>query len=169
MCECYKAPKITSLSDFNGDYEEYEKAIYNLFSKDFIDNQIFFNEKPVRHKRYPEHKNMSGTFWHIVSNQSDQNTRFPNLRRYETIQYPAFIIQNCPNVCSNIWIWENKRGHKSRLLLYCTTLNYLVVLDIRNDYYIFWTSYPVDKYHTKVKLEKEYKAYMAKTAKQLNA
>ncbi len=62
MCECYKAPKITSLSDFNGDYEEYEKAIYNLFSKDFIDNQIFFNGKPVRHKRYPEHKNMSGTF-----------------------------------------------------------------------------------------------------------
>ena len=165
---CYKAPKITKLSDFGNNYEEYEKAIYNLFTKDFINNKIYFDGKKVVHKRYPERKGMSGTFWHIVSNKSDEENRLPNLRRYETIEYRAFIIQNCPNNCSNVLIWKNTRRSKTRVLLYCSTLNYLVVLDDRDDYYVFWTSYPVDRNHTHEKLMKEYHSYIARTANQLN-
>ena len=165
---CIKAPKLTTLKDYNGDYFTYEKIIYDLFSKDFIDKDIFFRGQKVSHKFMPSHKNMLGTFWHIVSNGSDEDNRTPNLRRYETIEYPAFIIEHCVDKCPTILIWENERKKKKRILIYCTTLRYLVVLDKRSTYLLFWTAYPVDQSHTHKKLLKEYEEYKARSAIQIN-
>ncbi|MFQ7667777.1 MAG: hypothetical protein ACLRJ3_16010 [Thomasclavelia ramosa] len=165
---CDKAPKIVTLEDFNGDYIRYEQEIYNLFSKDFINRNIYFKGTQISHKKYPKHKGMSATFWHIVTNGDNETNREPNLRRYETICYPAFIIEECSNYCSNVLIWENIRKGKTRILIYCTTLRYLVVLDKRTDYILFWTSYPVEYKNRHEKLINEFNEYKAKTANQLN-
>lgn len=156
---CEKTPNITKLEDFNGDYCEYEKEIYRLFSKDFIDKKMYFKGSLVSHKKYPLRKEMSGTFWHIVSSGNDENNREPDLRRYETIEYPAFIIENCPDICPNILVWENTRKSKRRILIYCTSIRYLVVLEKKDSYLIFWTSYPVTYNHHHEKLLKEYNEY----------
>lgn len=102
-----------------------------------------------------------GTFWHIISTGSDEANRIPDLRRYERIAWPAHILGYCKQNCDKLLIWKNKRKGKSRILLWCIEIDYLVVLDERKDYCLFWTAYPVERRHTKEKLMKEYKEYMS--------
>ena len=46
-----------------------------------------------------------------------------------------------------------------------TFAEYLVVLEIRQDYALLWTAYPIERQHTKEKLLKEYEGYKkARTA-----
>ena len=51
----------------------------------------------------------------------------------------------------------NVRKVKDRLLIYHEEEEkYLVVLEIRQDYALLWTAYPIERQHTEEKLLKEY-------------
>ena len=59
-------------------------------------------------------------------------------------------------------MWKNKRKGKSRIVLWCTEIDYVVILDERADFLIFWTAYPVTYQHTREKLLKEYHEFLLK-------
>jgi hypothetical protein len=158
--ECRNIPSLIKLSDFNGDYQTFEHEVYNIYKHDFIDNDIYFKGIKVHEKFMPSYKEMSGTFWHIVATENESGEKETDLRRYERIRYPRFLLVDCMNSCSKKLIWENKRGRNHRVLIYCEEIRYLVVLDKRKDKYIFWTAYPVNRKHTREKLLKEYKRYI---------
>jgi len=83
------------------------------------------------------------------------------LRRCERIRWPKAIIENC-NKCK-IKIWENerhtKKGKQISICIWFESKEYLIILRKRNNYILFWTSYPVTVLHRKIKLEKEYNSY----------
>ena len=59
----------------------------------------------------------------------------------------------------------NTRKGKDRMLIYHEAEEYLVVLEIRQDYVLLWTAYPIERQHTKEKLLNEYEDYKkARTA-----
>ncbi len=160
-------PDIITLSSFSGDYLSYEDAVYSVFSNcvsSMDHGTLFFRGLRIAHKRHPEKNGKSATFWHIVSQGTDEENRLPNLRRYECVSWPFHILENCVDSCSNLLIWENNRKGDSRILLFCVDLDYLIVLSKRDGYLVFWTSYPVEKSHTKRKLLREYHEYMARAA-----
>ena len=165
---CDRIPDLILMNDYGGDYEQYEAAVYALYNETFAEEQFYWGDKPIRHKKHPLIRDMSATFWHIIST-SDGKDDLPDLRRYERIAWPAYIMDYCLNCCDSLKVWKNKRKGKTRILMWCEDVEYLVVLDERADYCVFWTAYPVNRKHTKEKLQAEYEEYMrnqqkAKTA-----
>lgn len=137
-------------------YQDYEQAVYQYFLSDFANKTLFFRGKKICHKRLPLRKNMSGTFWHIVQSGDNEEEKLPDLDRYKTIRYPFFILENCIDNCENLLTWDKEINGKKRILIYCKTKKYLVILEDRADYIIFWTSYPVKGPRRQTKLENEY-------------
>lgn len=159
--QCKTIPNLIELDSYDGDYEQYENAVYNAYKITFENNQFYFKGKRIAHKKHPLYKDKSGTFWHIISNGPQEETRLPDLRRYERIQWPAYILGFCQLNCDKLLIWENCRNRKNRVVLWCQQIDYVVILDQRADYYIFWTAYPVTYSHTRKKLLKEYNNYIS--------
>lgn len=160
-------PNIIDLNSYNGDYSLYEDAVYAAFVKcvkSMDERTLLFRGMMVAHKRHPEYDGKSATFWHIISQGENESARIPDLRRYERIAWPFYILESCADHCDNLLIWENARKGNTRVLLFCTDLDYLVVLAKRNGYLVFWTAYPVNQSHQRNKLIKEYHDYMARTA-----
>lgn len=162
--DCERIPNIIEFSDYGGDYTAYENAVYCIFQHSIDKKKLYFNGKPVVHKKHPVVKGKSGTFWHIVSSGDIESERLPDIRRYERIMWPSFILEYCVDECEDVRIWENERKGKKRVVIWCYEVEYVVILDKREDYYIFWTSYPITQNHTRRKLFKEYNAYKAKSA-----
>lgn len=160
--QCKTIPELIELDNYNGDYKQYENAVYDLYNITFENHQFYFKGKRIVHKKYPLYKNRSGTFWHIISNGTQEETRLPDLRRYERIQWPAYILSYCQTNCDKLLIWENTRKGKHRVVLWCQSIDYVVILDQKPEYYIFWTAYPVTYSHTRRKLLYEYNNYISK-------
>ncbi len=156
---CDKIPTIIEMDSFDGDYEKYEEAVYNIYKETFEKQKFYWNDKTIEHKKHPVFKDKPGTFWHIVSTGDDEENRIPDLRRYERVAWPAYILSHCKQNCTNLLMWKNKRKGKSRIILWCRDIDYVVILDERKDFCIFWTAYPVTYRHTKNKLLKEYEEY----------
>ena len=110
------------------------------------------------------YRDREATFWHILTEGPVEETRSPDLRRYERISWPKRIIEFCYTSCSNIKVWENNRKGENRILLWCEDIEYLVVLADRKDYILFWTAYPVTEDHRKRKLLKEYEKFIHEPA-----
>lgn len=158
---CDKVPKLIEFSSFKGDYDEYENKVYDIYMNTFGNNIFYFKGKRIMEKKLPLYKNnKSGTFWHIISKGENESTRTPDFNRCARVSWPAFLLRHCCHECDKILIWENKRRNKTRTLLWCKDINYLVVLDNRKDFYLFWTAYPVTRKHTIQKLQKEYETYI---------
>lgn len=157
---CNKIPALIEINDYDGDYAVYEQKVYEIYDNTFGKHEYEYQGKKVIHKKYPEFQDKPSTFWHIISEGECEEERQPNLERYARIAWPAFILSECMLRCSKLLIWENHRKGKTRVLLWCQDIDYLVVLDKRKDYYLFWTAYPVTRKHTKVKLQKEYDNYL---------
>lgn len=161
---CDSVPEIIALDSYDGNYQAYEEAVYEAYKRTFEDHTFFINGIRIAHKKHPLYKDKSGTFWHIISSGKEEETRQPELRRYERIEWPAYILSYCLNNCENILLWKNTRKKSDRILIWCKSIDYLVVLADRKDYILFWTAYPVTHSHTKKKLQKEYDEYIAKAA-----
>lgn len=161
---CDKMPPLVLMIDYNGDYFKYENAIYKLFLNDFINSKPVFRGQNLGLKRHPLYKDREATFWHVLSEGPIEETRNPDLRRYERISWPKSIIEFCYTSCSKIKVWENTRKGEKRILLWCEEIEYLVVLADRKEYVLFWTAYPVTEEHTKRKLKKEYEEFIKSSA-----
>lgn len=156
---CDKIPDIIELDTYNGDYEKYEEIIYSVYLETFEWEKFIWENKPIVQKKHPEYKDKAATFWHIISSGSNEQERIPDLRRYERIAWPAFILKYCKDNCSDILMWKNTRRGKTRILLWCKTIKYVVILDERADFCVFWTAYPIKYKHVEEKFLKEYNEY----------
>lgn len=156
-------PDLIYFNDFGGNFENYIKAIYIVFERDFIKSQPIYEGLKVSVRKYPEVDGLHRTFYHITHQGEDESNRQPDLRRMERIRFPKFVIDNYSN--NEILIWKNIRGKDERIVLFNETENYVVILTDRTDYYLFITAYYIETEHRKRSLLKEYESYKkAKTA-----
>ena len=147
-------PELVLIEDYDGDWNRYVEAIYACFKADFLDKPIQYRGIRLGLKRHPEVQGKAVTFWHIVSEGPVEAERLPDFRRCERIRWPRPIIENSTDSC--IKVWENERRGERRLCLWLEDAEYLVVLAIRNGYYLLWTTYYVTQQKQKDKLQREY-------------
>lgn len=156
-------PYLIELSNYDGDFKNYFKAVYTIFENDFIKTQPRYDGLKVAVRKYPEVEGLHRTFYHITHKGEDENNRQPDIRRMERICFPKFVIDNYTHI--EILIWKNKRGKDERIVLFNKVESYIVILTGRKNYYIFITAYLVETEHRKRSLLKEYETYKkAKTA-----
>lgn len=150
-------PPIIKLEDFAGNWQEYESALYYSFQQDFVRNLPNFKGIRLALKRHPLYDNKEATYWHMISNGSNETEREPDLRRCERICWPRAIIENHNDKA--VKVWENTRKGQTRICLWLEQEEYLVILSKRNGYILPWTAYLVTQSHRKRKLQKEYEEY----------
>ena len=151
-------PEVIQLQSFEGNWDKYFEFIYKVFVKDFIESRPVYEGRKLNLKKLPTYEGKDATFWHIISEGDIEDSRIPNLRRCERIRWPRPIIENSADPV--VKIWQNNRKGKVRICLLLDPANYIVILDRRANYDLFWTAYPVDWPHQKRKLIKEYEAYI---------
>jgi len=151
-------PDLITLDQYEGDFEKYNTAVYNIYMTDFMDDKPFFNSKRVKTKAHPLQDKKEYTYYHLTHDGNDESDRKPNMRRMERIRFPKPFIKNSNH--SDIKVWRNKRCGDKRILLYHQEEKYLVILAERNNYVLLWTAYLVERDHSERKLLKEYKAFI---------
>jgi hypothetical protein len=150
-------PPLVLLVDYAGDWSRYVAALYTFFKQDFVDSQPAFQGAPVALKRHPMSQGKEATFWHLISEGSEEEERLPDLRRCERIRWPRPIVEHSPG--PPIKVWENKRHGETRICLWLESCEYLVILAKRRGHVLLWTAYLVTRPHQKRKLDREYEAY----------
>lgn len=150
-------PPLVLFSDCEGNWDKYLNVIYAYFKQDFIDNMPFFRKQRLGLKKHPLEKGKEATFWHLISEGSNEDDRLPDIRRCERIRWPKPVIENTDKPV--IKVWENKRKNDKRILLWLESQEYLVILSERKGYLLPWTAYLVTKEHQKRKLQKEYETF----------
>jgi hypothetical protein len=99
------------------------------------------------------------TFWHMISEGSEEAKRTPDLRRCERIQWPKPIIEHESDPSVKYWIAVKRK--ESRIHIWLEQEAYVVVLTERKGFLLPWTAFLVTRGHTERKLRKEYEKYWA--------
>lgn len=158
-------PPLVRLEDSGGDWATYEETIYSWFKRDFLDSLPRWPGKRVGLKRHPQSKGKEATFWHFISEGSDEAERLPDLRRCERIRWPRPTMEAFPNrkpaTGDRIVWWKNERRNEERYLLSLPDFSYLMVVADRGGYVLPWTQFAVERPHQRQKYQKEHDAYWA--------
>lgn len=158
-------PELILLSSFDGDWDSYLDDIYQIFRRDFVISKPVFRGMRMALKRHPVSDGKEATFWHIISEGADEQSRTPDMRRCERIQWPRPVIEMAEHD-RFIKVWENQRDGEIRICIWVSfdDENYLVILAKRKEFTLLWTAYPITFPHQKRKLQREYEAYNARAA-----
>ena len=141
-------PPLVTLDDCHGDVNAYLELLYSFFRKDFIDNPIYFNGKPLRVRRHPMPKGKEKSFWHILGHDEFQETP-DDVERMKRIRWPKAIIVHRGDALVKVW----KEERRWRLWY---NDEYLVVIEERERYVLFITAYTTDYRHTVDKLQRSF-------------
>lgn len=154
-------PELILLEDYRGNWNAYLEAIYQSFHTDFIGNRPFFQNASIFVRYHPAFNNKGATFWHLISEGSQESDRIPDLRRCERICWPKAIIEN--SLSLDIKIWETFRPWKGqdqrRFHLALTDFSYLVVIAETTKGCDLITAYPVERLSNRNKLEQEFEGF----------
>lgn len=152
-------PELEPFSHYGGDWPRYLKALHTFFQQDFVASKPRFRGKRLGLKRHPEIEGKEATFWHLISEGSEEAERLPDMRRCERIRWPAPIIENCDH--DLLKIWAEPKGKNLRVHIWFEQESYLVVLDDRGDYILPWTAFYIERPHQRDKYYKRWQRYRA--------
>lgn len=171
---CKWLPPLVQLSEFDGNWDNYDNFLYEIFKKDFIESRPIFKFKEVRIRKYPMVANKEQAYFHVTSVDSsktsnDLNDRIPDLRRCERIAWIRKIIENyncgenC-NGCNKIKYWPEPYKKYKRWHFLFENFRFLVVLEERENYNLLISAFYIEHEHTLQKKIKQYEKYKAEDA-----
>ena len=147
-------PSLIKLEAHGGDKASYLDAVYERFAEDFVQRKPFFRGQQLSLKRHPLSEGREATFWHMISEGSDELNRTLDSDRCERIAWVRAVIENAND--PRVLVWENKRGKERRICLWLEEWEYVVILADRRGYILPWTAYTVTQPHRKRKFRKEF-------------
>jgi hypothetical protein len=151
-------PALVLFQDSGGTWAIYLDVLYLMFRKDFIESVPRFAGEPLQLKRFPLRDGREATFWHLISEGESEDQRNLHEPRCERIRWPRALIEHSP--CTDLHIWESKRGNETRVVVGLRDYSYVMVLARRGGYLLPWTAYPVEREHRRRKLRKEHQEYV---------
>lgn len=155
-------PAALRYSDFDGDYDRFLVAVYEVFERDFKQSKPHYHNRPITYDSRIE-DGKEAAFWHITSSfDSSTGNRELNLRRAERIPWPKPMIENCTDKAISVWRNERireKGAKQTRILIWLEGLDYLVVLAEMVHVPVLVTAYCTDIESQRRKLRKERDEY----------
>ena len=155
MCNCPKLGPIVELSQYNGNYIVYEEYLYRVFKTDLYNRKVFFNNKPISLKRFPEQLGKEFSFYHLIckdfNHTGNEEEREPDLRRCERLHWikPGIETNHLVTCNQQCFVAYKKRvKNKDRIHLLNKADRYMIVLEEREDYYLLVTAYYIEYENT---------------------
>lgn len=159
FANCKKLPSRLEWSMFRGDAKLYKEALYFVFQRDFLSGNLQFKGKNVDiiHEKFFEGKERS--FWHIISEGNEDVDRDLNTERCASLPWAKPLIEDDSN-CEKyrIWVKLHDKSKRNRYYIWCTEVNYMVILEDRDTHFKLITAYNVLPYKVK-SYEKDYIKY----------
>lgn len=156
---CDKLPSRLEWNMFHGDFDQYENALYAIFKRDFLNCRPSYLGKPVDviHERY--YKDKERSFWHIVTSGEEDFSRSFDSDRCGSIPWVKALIEEADS-CNEYktWIKWHDKTKKDRYYIWCSKVNYIVILEERNEYFKLITAYNVLPYKIE-RYQKDYDTY----------
>lgn len=155
-------PDLILLEDYDGDWAAYIGAVYSSYISELVRANLNVFSKPLRFKHAPATDGKGFAFWHAVSEGVDSGLeadRIPDLRRCERITWPAHMIATIGDDGSAgdiVW-WRSPKKPK-RIIIWIKSEYYAVILEERETYWMFWTTYEV-KLHRAQTFAEEHAKY----------
>jgi hypothetical protein len=158
-------PDIFCLTDVGGDYSVYIDKLYKCFQRDFVSKKTKFRGEELRLKWHPIYQDKAYTFYHMTHEGHDEQNREPDFRRCERLPWAKPTIEKCDKWSLKIWpqVRQGRGGIKNRLCIWLQLEgepDYIVILDVREDYKLLWTAFAPQHPHEKRKKQKEYDAWL---------
>ena len=114
-------PDLILFESYKGNWSAYINAVYQCFHKDFVESKPAFQKLPVFARYHPPYEEKGATFWHLVSEGSQEPERIPDLRRCERIRWPRPMIENKNSMEIKTWEttrpWKNQRQRRINFAL----------------------------------------------------
>lgn len=156
-------PEALRYNDFNGDWDKFLAAVYEVFERDFKKSSPRYEDYPITYDSRIEN-GKEAAFWHIIQ-KTDIKARdkVPDLRRCERIPWPKPMIEHPTDSAVSIWKNERKRPDRksqTRVLIWLEELDYIVVLAERPREMVLVTAYCTDIKSQRAKLRKERNNYL---------
>lgn len=149
--------ELIELSDYNGNWLEYQKKLYEIFLLDFIKETPYFKGKKVRIRRHPKQGMFEHGFFHLITtakkNAKHVNDRLVDINRCKRIKWNREIIDNYKNHNSNlgtgrIYYYEQKYKGNIRANIIIADEQYKIVVEERKDYCLLITGYYMEYSYT---------------------
>ena len=147
-------PPLILLDDHGNEWPVYEAAVYAAFQRDFVETRPAWRGRRLGLKRHPVIDGKEATYWHMVSEGSQEADRIPDLRRCERIQWPRKMIEATDT--DLVHCWPELRGSELRHVIALLDFSYVVVLADRGDFLLPWTAYAIEREHTRRKLQQAF-------------
>ncbi|OGN55215.1 MAG: hypothetical protein A3D96_04660 [Chlamydiae bacterium RIFCSPHIGHO2_12_FULL_44_59] len=155
-------PDLILFENYKGNWNAYINAVYQCFHKDFVESKPSFQKVPVFARYHPPYEEKGATFWHLVSEGSQESERIPDLRRCERIHWPRPMIENVNPEEVKIWEtirpWKNQKQRRVNFAL--NNFSYIVVIAETRKGFDLVTAYHLEKPHRREKLRKEFEAFL---------
>lgn len=144
-------------------WPEYEKRLYEVFRRDFLDARPVFNNLPVRVRIDPKYDEREEAFWHLTCRDYQHKdgtpeSRDPDLERCKRIRWPRAFLElysscygaaDASEECRGVMVWtalhKTGKGRSKRVKLFQEDESYLVVLEQRKEYFQLITAFYVEE------------------------
>jgi hypothetical protein len=140
-------PDLICLEDFGGDVRAHIGAVYQAYLDELVNARLTFLGARLAFKFTPATDRKGFAFWHAVQEQGEttaEDDRTVDPRRCERITWPAYMIRNArPDGRGDVLWWRVKRGTRTRIVLWLEGDGYALVLEERETFCLFWTTYTV--------------------------
>lgn len=155
MVECKWLPALYDYPDWNN-YNEYENMLYNFFENHYLKSVINFKGRKIQFRYQPIEGGKIEAFYHIIcKNYTEKNNRQPDTERIIRIPWARAFIENynCTyDCCSEKPLYWNQLGNRGAVKHYIYFQRYLVIMEERENYFLFITAFFVEEeyYHRKL-------------------
>ncbi len=161
-------PELLEPLEFENTQNDYLKRAFEAYKQSFPQNKLSNGDYKVIFRRYQDQHGWPATFWHLISEGKPENLRKISPERIKRIQWVAAVILEFLNVypkpSTNRILWWMTTFHKNtRVLIATEDYKYLVVLEVRRDYFLLCTAYPTWESNVP-KLQRQYANYWAEKA-----
>ena len=139
--------------------EEYLNYLHQLYLDDFSNQTTYYNGKPIKTAKSLSYNLRETTFEHLVTEEY-KGKRIYDDERCKRIKWIKHIIDNCTSShCPYLRCFREK---KNRVIMWCTRVDYIIVLDDRKNHYFLVTAYCVKYENKRRELQKKANSYTHK-------
>lgn len=140
-------PDLITLASCGGDPGHHLDVVYQAYLNELVHAGLVFQGKPLSFRFMPATNGRGYAFWHAISEtgQTDhEDDRIIDLRRCERITWPAHMLASATAAGDGevLW-WRTDRRGRPRIVFWIEEESYALVLEERNDYWLFLTTYTV--------------------------
>lgn len=165
-----KLPKKICLNEYGGNYHRYIDAVYEIFEIDFIKHRTTFGSHGLKLKFKPLFQTRAYTFYHVTHKGEKEDERQPDLRRCECLPWARPTIENVENWQLKFWRQSRKRSN-NRVCICLENeddVDYFVVLEVRSNLVLLWTTFVGERPHEIAKKMREYNMWKSTEGSDIN-